>query len=120
MVNFQKDLRFQNDKSSKWLCSFRLVPFIQLCIQPCDGFEAREDLFRSCHEIVQVEPTGGAIAKFFKGGVVSVGTDFVLLRFEDHVAQPGFSSIVHALVVAQDLVDLIAVVALGSENSLST
>ena len=72
MVNFHKDLRFQNDKSSKWLCSFRLVPFIQLCIQPFDGFEAREDLFRSCHEIVQVEPTGGAVAKFFKGGIVSV------------------------------------------------
>ena len=120
MVNFQKDLRFQNDKSSKWLCSFRLVPFIQLCIQPFDGFEAKEDLFRSCHEIVQVEPTGGAIAKFFKGGVVSVGTDFVLFRLEDHVAQPGFSPVMQVLVVTKDLVDLVAMIALGSEDRLST
>ena len=79
-----------------------------------------KDLFRSCHEIVQVEPTGGAVAKLFKRGVVGVGTDFVLLRFEDHVAQPGFSPVMQILIIAQDLMGLVAVIGLGSENRLST
>ena len=79
-----------------------------------------KDLFRSCHEIVQVEPTGGAVAKLFKGGVVSVDLYLVLARFEDHVAQPGFSPVMQVLVIAQNLMNLIAVVALGGQDRLTT
>lgn len=70
--------------------------------------------------VFQVETAGGGVAKFVEGGVVSVGTDFVLLRFEDHVAQPGFSSIVQILIVAQDLVHLVAVISLGGKDRLTT
>lgn len=46
--------------------------------------------------------------------------DLVRLRFEGHVAQPGFTAIVHPLVVAQDLVNLVAVISGVGANGLSS
>ena len=79
-----------------------------------------ENLLCLFHLVFQIEPAGGSVAKLFKGGVVGVDLDLVLVRFENHVAQPGFSAVMHALVVAQDLMDLVAMIALGSEDRLST
>ena len=76
-------------------------------------------LFLLQHRVVQVEPTGGLVAKFVEGGVVGVDLDLVLAWFEDHVAQPGFSSVVQVLIVAQDLMDLVSMITLGSENGFS-
>ena len=46
--------------------------------------------------------------------------DLVRVRFEGHVTQPGFTAIVHPLVVAQDLVDLVAVIPGVCANGLSS
>jgi len=59
------------------------------------------------------------VPKFIEGRVVGVDLNLVLGWLEDHIAQPGFSSVMHALIVAQYLMNLIAVIALGSEDRFS-
>jgi hypothetical protein len=77
------------------------------------------DLFR-LHLIFQVEPTGGLVPEFVEGRVIGVDLDLVLAWFKDHVAQPGFSPVVQVLIIAQDLVNFIAMIALGGQDRLST
>ena len=81
--------------------------------------DLRATLFLQIHGVIQIEPAGGLVAKFFQGRVVGVDLDLVLAWFEDHVAKPGFSAVMHALVVAQHLMNLIAVIALRHEDRLT-
>ena len=77
------------------------------------------DLFR-LHLVFQVKSAWRLVPEFVEGWVKGVDLDLVLVRFENHVAQPGFSAVMHALVVAQNLMDLVAVIALGSKDRFST
>ena len=81
--------------------------------------DLRATLFLQIHGVIQIETAGRLVAEFLQSRVVSIDLDLVLVRFENHVAQPGFSTIVHALGVAQDLMDLITVIALRREDRLT-
>ena len=50
------------------------------------------------------------VTEFLKGRVVGVDLDLVLAWFENHIAQPGFSSVVQVLIVAQNLMDLVSMI----------
>ena len=79
-----------------------------------------ENLLSLFHLVIQIEPAGSLVAKFLENGVVGIDLDLVLAWFENHIAQPGFSAVVQILVVAQNLMDLVAMITLGSEDRFST
>ena len=60
------------------------------------------------------------VSKFLEGRVVGVDLNLVLGWLENHIAQPGFSSVVQILIVAKYLMNLIAVITLGGQDCLTT
>lgn len=68
------------------------------------------------HLIVQVKPAGRPVFEYVEHRVIGVNADPVGPGVEDHVAQPRFTTVMQSLVVAQELVYLIAMISCIRSN----